>query len=508
MKSMKINISFLLLVLTIISCSKFDEINSNPDSPETSSPSLLATNLILNIARSSGAKGFILPQLTSKQMAWGEMAQSEVYNSIGSVDFSGARVLINAQKMVDLASESDKDAYTGLALFIKAYKFYYLTISVGDIPYTEALKGEEGLIKPKYDTQKDVMINILNDLALSSTHFAKAKNFAGDPLLNGNVDKWRRIVNSFRLKVLISLSKKETDSDLNIKDKFANIIQNEPILESNNDNFQLVYSNRANQLYPWNTVTNKFVIYPMISTTIIDTLQKYNDYRLFYYAAPSEYQLANGKLPSDPTAYLGVDPSIVFSDLTKLFTDKKYSKLNSRYSDYEPGEPIMKIGYPEQNFIIAEAIVRGWVAGNAKEYYEKGITAAMTFIANATPDDNKYHSGKKITESYIRDIYLKDNNVLFSSNSTNQLQQIWMQKYLLYFLQHDYESYYEYRRTGYPLLPINPQSSINIDDKTIIPKRYTYGNTEYSYNLDNLKEALQRQFNGDDKSNGIMWILK
>lgn len=502
----------LLLAVSILffqACKKFDSINTNPDSPVNTTASLLATNLILNITNSPGGKTFILPALTAKQMAWGEMPQAQVYNSFGSADFSAARILINVQKMIDLAAPADKSAYTGLGLFIKAFKLYYMSVAVGDIPYSEALGGETGNVKPKYDTQKQVMQQVLKDLETASSSFAVAKDFSGDPLFKGNVDTWRRMVNSFRLKVLMSLSIKAADPDLKIKETFTQILQNEPLLRSNTDNMQLVYSDKANQIYPFNTAINKFPSYAMISTTIIDTLKKYNDYRLFYYAAPSVYKTQTEmKLPGDIDAYQGVDPSMIFSDLTVLYNAKKYSQLNLRYTAYAPGEPMSKIGYAEQNFIIAEAIIRGWTSGNAKSYYEAGITAAMNFTATATPDDVKYHSGKRITDSYITSTYLTNPNVAFAATTTNQLKQIWMQKYLMYFMQYPYDAYYEYRRISYPNWPVNPLSNTNPDDKTKIPMRYTYGAEEYSYNLDNLKAALARQFNGDDKSNGIMWMLQ
>jgi hypothetical protein len=35
-----------------------------------------------------------------------------------------------------------------------------------------------------------------------------------------------------------------------------------------------------------------------------------------------------------------------------------------------------------------------------------------------------------------------------------------------------------------------------------------YSNDEYNYNRDNVQEAVQRQFNGNDDVNETMWILK
>lgn len=508
------NKSILLLAVSFSifqsSCKKFDDINTNPNSPSSTTPSLLATNLILNITSAPGNKTFMLPALTSKHVAWGELPQGEQYNNYGSSSFSGVAVLTNVQKMIDLAPALDKGAYTGLGLFIKAYKLYYASISVGDIPYSEALKGEQGIVKPKYDTQKDVMIQVLKDLESSSKAFSTGKDFGGDPVLNGSVKAWRKVVNSFRLKVLISLSIKQNDPDLKIKETFANILQNEPILTSNSDNLQLVYSDKANQLYPFNSSINKFTSYAMVSTTVIDSLKKYNDYRLFYYAAPSVYKVqSESKQPDDVDAYQGIDPSSPFTDVASKYNSKKYSQLNLRYTGYAPGEPLVRIGYAEQNFIISEAIVRGWVpGGNAKNYYEEGIKSSMNFTVAFTPDDVKYHSGKRITSSYISGTYLINPNVAFSTASQRQLQQIGVQKYLMYFMQYPYDAYYDYRRTGFPDLPVNAATSTNPFDKNKIPLRYTYGGEEYNYNLDNLKVALDRQYNGNDRTDGVMWILK
>lgn len=77
--------------------------------------------------------------------------------------------------MVELASEEDKAAYQALALFIKTYQLFYTSMKLGDIPYSEALQGEEGNVKPQYDPQEDVMIAIMNDLDESARFSMKHK---------------------------------------------------------------------------------------------------------------------------------------------------------------------------------------------------------------------------------------------------------------------------------------------------------------------------------------------
>lgn len=51
--------------------------------------------------------------------------------------------------MAEQATEEEKNAYQGLAYFMKAYKLFYYSLEVGDIPYSEALQGEADNIKPK-----------------------------------------------------------------------------------------------------------------------------------------------------------------------------------------------------------------------------------------------------------------------------------------------------------------------------------------------------------------------
>ena len=56
------------------------------------------------------------------------------------------------------------------------------------------------------------------------------------------------------------------------------------------------------------------------------------------------------------------------------------SKLNNRYLETEVGEPFIRIGYAELQFILAEAALRKWITGEGAEgYYKSGIRAAMEF---------------------------------------------------------------------------------------------------------------------------------
>ena len=87
-------------------------------------------------------------------------------------------------------------------------------------------------------------------------------------------------------------------------------------MTSNDDNFQLVYSDNPNATYPfWNGENRR--IYTGVSKLVVDALKKYNDRRLFYFAEPAQAMLDSGKTESDYDAYVGA-PSDLSADALAL----------------------------------------------------------------------------------------------------------------------------------------------------------------------------------------------
>ena len=111
----------------------------------------------------------------------------------------------------------------------------------------------------------------------------------------------------------MSLSLKESDPDLKIKERFASIFSSRLLMDSNDDNLQLTYADKANTVYPFHNTQTKHAGYSMISTTIINAFQETEDPRLFYYAKPAQSKIDEGLTADDRNAYLGVDPSLPFA---------------------------------------------------------------------------------------------------------------------------------------------------------------------------------------------------
>ncbi|UBM60719.1 SusD/RagB family nutrient-binding outer membrane lipoprotein [Marinilongibacter aquaticus] len=496
----------MVSILTLNSCSDFEEINTNPNAATKASSSMLATTLILDITKNEFSN--LGAMMHDKSLIRMEFPEDEQYNYLGRASFDDLTVLNNVEKMIELAPENLKGTYEAVGRTIRANKFFWLSMRLGDIPYAEALLGEQGLTNPTYSTQKEVMVGVLNELETADQLFANGVDFEGDPIYNGDVSKWRKFVNTFELQVLLHLYLKEGDSDLKVKERFSNIVNNKPIFESNNDNFQLEYSDLAGQRYPFYKLGNTNRLYTMMSNVMVDKLKDLNDYRMFYYMDPSPVQIEAGADPSSWDSYLGYDPSTVYADLTVIFAGKDYSNFNSRYLELANAEPIYLISYSMLNFFLAEGALRGWISGSANAYYQEGIKASMTFTAGYTPDDALFHHDRVMTTEYI-DSYIASDKVKLKTGADfeTQLEQIITQRYLSRFMYHaPYDGFFEHRRTGYPEFPLNPSSNLNIPNDRF-PIRWIYPQKELDYNTENVKSAIQSQYGGDDDYNETMWIL-
>lgn len=520
MKLHKLITACLAGSILLSSCTgNFDEINTNPDALTQLTPALLATNAIMGIARPSSGKNFINHQLVTKHLAWSEMLEeSTQYNNFGRDGFGIYPTLRNYTKMVETAEEVYQDdkmvnAYKGLAYFLKAYKLFNLTISVGDIPYEGILLGAEGPehLTVAYNTQQEVFQFLIDDLDKAHECFqlAGGVTFSGDPVLNGKSKAWNKISNTFQLRVLSMLSKREGDAGFDVKAKYAEVAARSELMASNADNLQLIFSSKEGQLYPFNETLQSYKQYAMISTTVIDVLKRNEDYRLFYYARPSDKRIADGMEASDWEAYVGVDPSDVFDNIIKLANTGDFSILNDRYTatNNPAGEPFITVGYAEQCFNLAEAALRGWIQDDPAVHYKAGIEASFRFIADNTPDNALFHHDREITDEVI-EATLSNPAIQLTGDFDADLYKIMEQKYLAGFMQIPYLTYYDYRRTGCPEFPINPESNRNVYAPDKMPMRWMYPTAESEYNRENYEEAVQRQFGGSDDINQLMWIVK
>lgn len=503
----KIKYIFIALIsLTIASsCSDFEELNTNPDVPNTVAPDMLATQAMKNYYRfwNPNPSDYSFANLFDKHTLLFETNPNPYqyyfsYYPYGSFPYGE---LTELQRMVEFSEGGIyASSFKGLALFMKASALFQATIQMGDIPYSEAGMAEMGITRPKYDKQADVIVSILNDLKEAEAYFAAGVNFKGDIMYGGDVTKWRKLCNATQLLVLQTISKKITAEQ---KTRFAAIVSAGNLMTGSADNFQLEYSTNTNASYPY-FGGESTRLKQGLSKLVVDALKANNDRRLFYFAEPAAALISGGALASDFAAYEGAPTELAALPISINYQAGKYSLLNKRYPLYRDNDPFIKFPYAEQCFIIAEAIEEGWVAGNSQTYYENGVKASLEYYKNL-PNTSIHVKGMDITQAYIDGYFT--GAAAFATTKTDRLHQIWTQRWLIDFMQGRWY-YPQFLRTGYPIYPLDPATSMNPDDKTKYPQRWSYPTSELTTNPENYLKAVDEQYGGYDGINLKPWYLQ
>jgi hypothetical protein len=520
------NIRYLLALAFLViftRCQDFEEIEKNPNQTTTAPPSLILT----------GIQNDMLESPWSLEHRWNQYWCCN-YNYYGNNEYSWTnatlkfQTLKNVLKMEEEALNTGAKAlnpYSALGKFFRAYFYVRMTQQVGDLPLEEALSGLENTT-PAYATQKDIYLQVFawleganNDLASLIAAGTPAPTsplgdiFSGDIYLGNSLQAWQKIVNAFTLRVLISLSKKESDADLNIKNRFNAIVSNPtkyPLLASAADNLQIYY-NGSTSLYPTNPGSRGLDKgrYNM-AEMYVKTLTDLEDPRVFVTCNPSEAKLKAGIAFDSFDAYVGASSAESLDDMASKAGKGEYSYANQSryYGTYSGPEPALMLGYAEQCFTIAEAINRGWTTGDAATFYNSGITASMevygikdgSSLKVTTADDAVLG---EVTPSVTN--YLNSTAVKYAGNNATGLTQILTQKYLAFFQNSGLEAYYNQRRTGIPEFAEGTGTGNN----GVIPKRWLYPSAEETTNSVNLNKAIQNQFGAmGDSKNAEMYIIK
>jgi hypothetical protein len=480
--------------LSLASCKKFVDYQVNPNLPTQADPALELTNIEQTALATISADA----ALASRYLVYTQSASVTQYYGWQRSSFNTYGNIRQVVKMEQEAARLGKTNYRYLGKFFRAYYIVGLTLTFGDVPYTQMMRSMNNdlspeAVRPVYDKQADIYLGVLNDLKLASDSLAPANgDINGDVIYNGDISKWKKAINAFSLRVLMSLSLKEGNAQLQVKKRFNDIVSNPaqyPLFGSNSDNLALPYYDINGNRYPYyNNNSLKTDYY--LDSSFVSILQQLKDPRLFVFGTPAA---ATGLPAGNFAAYAGLPGSAPLSNNVQRMSAGFASAINRRYA-YDPvNEPSVAMGYAELQFILAEAAVRGWISGNAGDYYRKGIQAAMQFA-------NYKNTG--YTDADVQS-YLSQPAVQLQPASA--LAQIATQKYIALFMNTGWEAFYNQRRTGVPVFETGGSGILNNGK---VPLRWMYPTDEYNNNGENVNAAVKAQYPNGDDINGIMWLLK
>jgi hypothetical protein len=497
MKKHLIPIIFAACLVTVcLSCNKesLTDLNTPLNSVNYPIPAYLFTGALLNMPRDNYS---VLAQGMQYFSSYKEVPAvgDKFYSFNGTVaDFTVYTGQLNRLHQLNQAIQAPELVnQRAMVRIIRVYTYHQLTDVAGDIPYSQAVKGEEGTLSPKYDTQKDIYLDMFKELDESAASFDASKPTFGanDLFYKGDVARWKR----FAYTLMLRLGMRLTKVDPALAQVWVQKAIAGGVITSDADIAKIAYANASggmNQKIQVNYLSGNY-INPQdpdnveggkYAATFINKLKSTNDPRLpvisvvWTKPAGSASYVAN----NDPAIQKGM---VSGSLNTRPLDFDTYSEPSPLFLNV--AAPIIVLGPAEAYLLLAEAALRGWYAGaSAKESYEKAVRAGMTQWAlypAVAPSSN-------IISSAQIDAYIAANPYLTNGSFEAQLQQISEQKWISMFGD-DHEVYANWRRTGYPvLMPVNYPGNVT-GGKMF--RRFSIPVAENLTNQANYLEALKRQ---------------
>jgi hypothetical protein len=431
---------------------------------------------------------------------------------------------------------------SAIARILKAWAVAKLTDTYGDVPYSEScLPQEQANLQPKYDTQQSIYTDLFKELKEAAAQLDENKESYGsaDLVYGGDVAKWKKLANSLRLRLALRVRFVDAAlattqlSDLT-EDGLITTLGDDAYILNNTD-----FPDHLNARYF--TIINYGNVSESVGThmTMIDILRNYDtitlDPRIQIYADTVEAPFKGG---ISPNGYFFPDYDYRGSPtLGMVGVEYKYpwgSQTVSKIAEFWRvpvlAPAVMKCS--EVYFSLAEAklagLLPGGFAGSANDYYQKGIDAGIEWAkwfydltAPQIPDLMKnyihnpdFSGGGPVqwtdadVENYLEYKKIKDADITafkaspiytLSGSPDQQLEMIINQKIVALYPD-EFQGWCEYRRTGYPKVPIGPDQAAL---KGEVPRREPWPTREETINTKSFEEALARY--GEDSRLTKFW---
>lgn len=346
--------------------------------------------------------------------------------------------MTDLNRIKTMTAEDDNRGYFFIAEALSIFTWQIITDVWGDMPYSEALRFEEGISSPVQDQGEEIYadlmarIDALLEVDLSNS-FVDSKT---DLIYLGDLDKWYSFANSLKLKLMIRLSETPQYNNAEV----LNFIQNADLLTSSakipRSNWDEGVEGKRHPMREFQLGgANYFSTNVIASKNFIDYLNINNDPRL--------RKLFTGT----KGAFFGDFDSKIDSDGNGTTDDREtYAKsiFNQDKADLEKNGllqvlDLMLMSDWEVDFYIAEVYARALDNVNAKRYYDAGIQASLNQHALIDNDENEYS-----------EIYTSGYAAWVNGTVEQNIKQIAMQKWVANANYQHIESFLERNRTKYP----------------------------------------------------------
>jgi len=496
-------IFILIAIFSASSCSKFIDINADPNNSTTAELSLLlpATQLSI-VANFDGINRGA--SAVAQHLASGNLNR---YNQTGST-FQNAWLGFYTEAIPDLetiiqeGTANDSWGYVAIAKLEKAYLYSLMVDIWGDIPYSEAFVKAN----PAFEKGEDIYNSLFSliDEALVDMDKDFTVNTASDLFYQGNKTKWQKMANSLKLKMYTQIRLVDPERS---KTEILKLINSDALISDNSEDFTFRFGTNTapNARHPWYVDGYSPGRSGYMSMMVVNRLKEQDDPRLRYYIFRLNERagLANsttgegyyGRYPGDgasspadqntraitgiyPSGGLydnGMIPSLTSENIYLNNTGATTGTTNNSFkvalfaNGDGTGAGILPLLTNSMiKFYRAEAALTLSTGEDAKQLMQEAVAAHLQKVNSLSP-------GFIISNEAISGFTDRLGETFEAASTDQQMEQLMMQKWIAMY-GNGVESYNDYRRTGLPVLEplVNPLDTF--------PLRFYYSETELTSN--------------------------
>lgn len=393
--------------------------------------------------------------------------------------------------------QANYDVYMNMIKIVQANGTAKMTDMYGDIPYSEAFSSRTTApnLFPKFDSQQEIYTSMLADLKSASAFLSTFTpneslvhaNLSKQDLLNrGDASKWVKFANSLRLRLAMRIS----DANPELAKATVNEVANSSLVLSNQDNI-LVDAESPNGL---NTRTGEggqnFIARAFndrqertyAGELMVDMMNAANDPRRAYYFSKTLSGEYIG-VPSSPDKIAVISQDINADNYSKISLELVLDNLNL---------PGIAFTSAETHFLLAEAAMKGFIAGDAKVHYDMAMTESVYFYYQMV----QLNQTASPVAPNPADITALLSTSSFAYDGT--IEQLATQKWIHFGVNQAKEAWADWRRFDYPVLQENiPEGG---GSALTIPVKVTIPDNEKSFN-----EASYEAVKAKDTPNSKVW---
>jgi hypothetical protein len=510
----------LMTMSTLYSCKKgFEELNTDPINIINTTPDKLLAPALINaiwpgMSRNRSFNNELMQVTVSQSDGDNTVFRYAFRSSMSDYLWNAWYVQLTNFKQVDSLAHANTDddktanaSYQGIGKICKVWLFSNLTDIYGDIPYSHALQGDQQNVIPVFDRQKDIYLDLFNQLEEANTLLAKGDAIvvSSDPLYKGDVVKWRKFANSLYLRLLLRVSGKSEVQQQCIS-KIKQIVENPaqyPIFQNNADCARILWSGGTSTTDPYtspylNGIRAQDFRGPAICSFFLDNLIAWSDPR---YVSSTPYGSGSigrfGIAQASGGGWYGVKSGYEpgKGDVKGCyFQSYENASTGGVWSLQQNERTGIIMQYAEVQFILAEAAAKGWITADPKNFYYQGIASAINYWVPAFPESIPSAN----FDTHIDNLDAAGSNWDDALPLEDKMEKIHLQKYYALFMT-DLQQWFEYRRTGHPVLPKG--QGLSNDGK--MPARLVYPTYVQAANPVNYREAVAAQ--GPDEIFTNVW---